>query len=128
MALDPLTAGMNLASSIVDKVWPDAGEADRAKLVAAVELTKAQLAVNQAEAGHRSMFVAGWRPFIGWTCGVAFAYHFVGHEWLTWASLIWFPQITPPASDIDDRLFELLMGMLGIGVLRTVEKIKGVTR
>jgi hypothetical protein len=128
MALDPLTAGVNLASTVIDKIWPNAGEAERSKLTAAIALAEAQIKVNTAEAGHRSMFVAGWRPFIGWTCGVALAYTFVGYPMALWATTLWADGVTPPQLTVDGMLYELLFGMLGIGALRTFEKIKGVTR
>jgi len=128
MVLDPVTAGVNLASTVIDKIWPDAGEAERAKLTAAITLAEAQMRVNAAEAGHRSMFVAGWRPFIGWTCGVAIAYSFVGYPLALWGTTLFTPGVSPPQLVVDDMLFELLFGMLGISVLRTFEKIKGVTK
>lgn len=128
MALDPISAGIDLVKTAVDKIWPDAGEADRRKIETIVTLTTAQLAVNQAEASNASVFVAGWRPFIGWICGASLAYTYIGYPVLLWAGALWFPQISPPSLMNDDMLLELVLGMLGLGGLRTFEKLKGVAR
>ena len=85
----------------------------------------AQIEVNKIEASHRSIAVSGWRPFIGWVCGVALAYNY-----LIWpvASVIvrsYYNFGLPQASTAE--LMPLLMGMLGFGALRTYEKVKGRT-
>ena len=95
------------------------------------ESAMAQVEVNKAEAQHRSIFVAGWRPFIGWTCGVALAYHFILHPIVVFAMMT-FPAIpiTPeklPEFDMGS-LLTVLMGMLGLGGMRTYEKAKGLTK
>ena len=77
--------------------------------------------LNIAEAKHRSIFVAGWRPFIGWVCGVAFAFHFIALP-----IILTYSDHTPPEFDTNS-LFTVLMGMLGLGGLRTYEKMKGKT-
>ena len=74
--------------------------------------------VNAAEAQHRSIFVAGWRPFIGWICGLAFAFHYIALP-----LILTYTDHTPPAFDTNS-LFTVLMGMLGLGGLRTYEKLK----
>ena len=86
----------------------------------AQELRKGQLEVNKTEAAHKSLFVAGWRPAIGWICGMALLYSTILAPILG----IWFT--VPPV----DRalLTSVLMGMLGLGAMRTVEKTKGVQR
>ena len=88
----------------------------------------AQVEVNKAEAQHRSVFVAGWRPFVGWTCGVALAWHFVLAPMTmfvcTYAG-VEIPEL--PTFDMDS-LMTVLLGMLGLGGLRTVEKVKGITK
>ena len=91
------------------------------------ELAIAQAAVNQQEAAHRSVFVAGWRPFIGWTCGVSLAWHFVLAPMLMWVDAWVGLGFTPVTFDMDS-LTTILMGMLGLGGLRTYEKAKGVAR
>ena len=94
----------------------------------AQELAKGQLDINKEEAKHRSIFVSGWRPFVGWTCGVALCYHFI------LAPLILFGvgisgHTVPPLPEFDmGSLMTVLMGMLGLGGLRTFEKTKGLTK
>ncbi len=85
----------------------------------ALELIKVQNEVNKIEAQHRSIFVAGWRPFIGWVCGLALLYNFILRDIIAWIS----PNIMPPALQME-HLLTVLMGMLGLGGLRTYEKLK----
>ena len=86
----------------------------------AQELAKGQLAVNAVEAAHKSLFVAGWRPFVGWICGVGLLYNVLISQILD----IWFevPEVDP------SLLTPILMGMLGMGAMRSYEKTKGVQR
>ena len=94
----------------------------------AQELAKGQLEINKAEAQHKSIFVAGWRPFIGWTCGIALAWHFVLQPLIMFLSVLFgftLPEL--PAFDMGS-LMTVLMGMLGLGGLRTYEKQKGLTK
>ena len=91
------------------------------------ELAIAQTAVNEQEAAHRSVFVAGWRPFIGWTCGVSLCWHFVLVPMLMWVDAWVGLGFTPVRFDMDS-LTTILMGMLGLGGLRTYEKTRGVSR
>ena len=95
------------------------------------ESAMAQVEVNKAEAQHRSIFVAGWRPFIGWTCGVALAYHFILHPIMVFAMMT-FPTIPISPDQLPEfdmsSLLTVLMGMLGLGGLRTYEKTKGLTK
>ena len=94
----------------------------------AQELALAQIEVNKAEAASGSTFRGGWRPFIGWVCGVSFAYHFVLQPLLVFlvALMGWsVPQL--PEFDMAS-LMTLLGGLLGLGSLRTFEKFKGVSK
>jgi hypothetical protein len=92
------------------------------------ESAMAQISVNQAEAKHKSLFVAGWRPFIGWTCGIALAYHFVFHPIILFIAG-WSGASIPELPSFDmDSLMTVLLGMLGLGGLRTFEKSKGITK
>ena len=86
----------------------------------AQELAQGQLEVNKVEAAHKSLFVAGWRPAIGWICGLALMYSTILAPILG----IWFT--VPPVDS--SLLTTVLMGMLGLGGLRTIEKTKGVQR
>ena len=95
---------------------------------AAHEAAMAQVEINKAEAQHRSIFVAGWRPFVGWTCGFALAYHFILAPFIVFG-VAWsgaeIPEI--PAFDMDS-LMTVLLGMLGLGGMRSFEKAKGLTK
>jgi len=126
MSADPVTAVADLAGTVINKIWPDKTEAERAQLAAAVAIVQGQLQVNQAEAASPSVFVAGWRPAIGWVCGGALAYTYLLYPILMWAAAIWWPNLSPPKLGNDGMLYELLLGMLGLGGLRTFEKVKGV--
>jgi Holin of 3TMs, for gene-transfer release len=90
----------------------------------------AQLEVNRAEAASPSLFVAGWRPFVGWVCGAAFAYKFVVQPFLCWGMLIFLPDYPvaklPPLDWAE--LSAVLGGLLGLGYYRTREKEAGVAR
>ena len=92
------------------------------------EALLAQLEINKAEAASGSLFKGGWRPFVGWTCGIAFAYHFVLQPLLIFV-FAYIGLETPdlPAFDVG-TLLPVLGGMLGIGGLRSYEKTKGLTK
>lgn len=87
----------------------------------------AQMEVNKAEAAHKSIFVAGWRPFVGWTCGVALAYHFILAPILQFSLALAGYEQELPKFDFS-QLSTILMGLLGLGGLRTWEKMNGVAR
>lgn len=96
-------------------------------------LAQGQIEVNKAEAGHQSIFVAGWRPAVGWVSVAGLAYNFLAHPFLLWAWALfqargWVPAdlTAPPPVDVE-ALLVLLGGILGLGVYRTAEKVKGVT-
>ena len=131
MALDPITTALEIGGKVIDRLWPDPAQRDAAKfelfkLQQTGELTTitGQLDINKVEAGSASVFVAGWRPAVGWTCAAGLAIQFVVAPMCTWgASLLGHP-ITFPALDTD-TLMTLLAGLLGLGSLRTFEKVKG---
>ena len=127
-----------LVDTVLKRVLPaeKIGEAERLRLE--IELKRAlaefdwksiegQLAANVEEAKHGSIFVAGWRPFVGWVCGTAFLFHFVIIPVAMWgrAYLGWNLPPTLPEFDMQ-TLLTVLMGLLGLGGLRTFEKLKGV--
>lgn len=94
----------------------------------AQELAKGQLEINKAEASHRSIFVAGWRPFLGWGLSFAMIWHFVLVPMVTFG-FAYAGMESPdlPAFDMDS-LMTVLLGMLGLGGLRSFEKYKGLTK
>ena len=79
----------------------------------------AQVELNKVEASHRSIFIAGWRPFIGWVCGVGLAFMFLINPILQWWSAKAGPELP------QDIILELVLALLGLGALRTVEKMNG---
>ena len=94
----------------------------------AQELAKSQIEVNKAEAQSRHWFVASWRPFIGWTCGIALMWHCVLSQFILFlATMFGFDLPALPEFDMGS-LMTVLMGMLGLGGLRTFEKYKGMTK
>jgi len=117
---------LEVGGKLIDRLFPDPVEREKAQL----ELLKmaqagdlAQMEVNKAEAVHPSIFVAGWRPGAGWCCVIGLGYTFLLRPVLSWlAEMYGWP--IPPAIDVD-ALLVLLGGMLGLGGLRTVEKVKG---
>jgi hypothetical protein len=94
----------------------------------AQELALSQIEVNKAEAASGSIFKGGWRPAIGWVCASAFAYHFVLQPVIVFIVLTAGVEL-PPLPEFDmASLMTVMMGMLGLGGLRTYEKQKGITR
>lgn len=129
-------------SSLLDKIIPDPNEREKAKLELlkaereadleglrlALSADKMQSDINVEEAKSTSIFVSGWRPWIGWVCGVAFAYHFILLPLMQFAfAAMGHPVEKLPEFDMG-ALSTVLMGMLGLGGLRTFEKIRGVSK
>ena len=132
MSIDPISTILDIGSKILDRVIPDSNARDKAKeeLAKAVndqefQITMAQIAVNAEEAKSDNLFKSGWRPSVGWICSFAFGLHFVILPILN-IGLVGFgyKSITIPFDM--DTLFTVLGGLLGLGSLRTVEKIKGI--
>lgn len=86
---------------------------------------KAQIDINLQESKHPSIFVAGWRPFIGWVCGTAIAYNFIGHPLILWVVRVYGLDIAPPIIDAS-TLMTLVLSLLGLGGMRTFEKTRKV--
>jgi len=93
----------------------------------AQELAKGQLEVNKVEAAHKNMFVAGWRPAVGWVCVAGMAGNFIIIPLANFALAISGSAIAVPLIALSEMM-PVLMGMLGLGAMRTVEKAKGVQR
>lgn len=121
---DAVAAGLK----VIDKFVPDPAAKAKAEAELRADLMaqdKAQLDVNRAEAETGSLFIGGWRPAIGWVCAAAVAYTYLLVPLGMWVSfMIGKPIAKPPA--LDGALWELMFAMLGLGGLRTFEKIKGV--
>ena len=130
-----ITSLIEPVTGLLDKFIPDADQ--KAKLAHEIatmgekhaqQLSLAQIEVNKAEAASGSFFKGGWRPFVGWVCAVAFAYHFVIQPLLIF--IFSYIGIEPP--DLPEfqmnTLLTVLGGLLGIGGLRTYEKQKQLTK
>ena len=122
-----------IVNKFVDRI-PDGNERARAKEALERELVEAansamlaQTEINAVEAQHKSIFVAGWRPFIGWVCGVGIAWSMVVQPVAQWAMIAWGDGTELPTIDTS-YLMELVTAMLGMSGLRTFEKMRGVAR
>jgi hypothetical protein len=122
-----LDAIFGIGGKLIDKLIPDPAAQDAARL----ELLKlqqsgelaamtAQTEINKAEASNPSVFVSGWRPAIGWVCALAMGYQYLARPLM----VAFMPALVFPG--LDDNLWQLMMGMLGLGGLRTFEKTQGV--
>lgn len=140
MSFDPLSALFDLGKTAIDKIWPDpikraeelrkleelkqAG--DLAKMDAEVKLLLGQIEINKIEAQHPSVFIGGWRPFTGWVGGFAFAYAAILEPIARFIAKVAygyqgnFPEINT------DLTIQVLLGMLGLGLMRSFEKTKEV--
>lgn len=130
MILGPL---FEMGKTLLDRFVPDPeakrqAEMELIRMAADGELkqTIAQLEINAREAAHPSVFVAGWRPAFGWCGALGFLYATIGQPLLAWGAAVkgW---PAPPALNLD-LLWVVVTGLLGIGGLRSVEKIKGVAK
>ena len=121
-------------STLLDKVIPDADERNRlAHEIATLaerqshEIAKAQIEVNQREASHQSLFVSGWRPAVGWICCIGLGCNYLFIPMANFVLLVSDSGVTVPALDLSEMM-PVLLGMLGLGGLRSWEKTKGVAR
>jgi hypothetical protein len=132
MALDPISALLDVGSKVIDRVWPDPAQAASAKLElmklqqsGELAMIAGQMDINKVEAANPSVFVSGWRPGIGWVCGAGFAVQFVVGPLAEWGSALYGHPVKFPQMDTG-TMMPLLLGMLGLGGMRTAEKIQGV--
>ena len=130
--IDPVTAALRVGSQLIDRLWPDQETKDKAKLEllrlqqegeleefrGVKELALGQIAVNLEEAKSDSLFKSGWRPAVGWVCVIGLGYQFVVYPILI--------AFVPKIVQLDlGTLLTLLFGILGLGALRTQEKLQG---
>ncbi|CAB4156291.1 Holin of 3TMs, for gene-transfer release [uncultured Caudovirales phage] len=132
--MEMLTLLMSVVPKLLDKIFPDPNVAAEAKLKL-LELQQtgylaeiaSQTETNKVEAASASVFVAGWRPFIGWVCGSGLAIQFIVAPMAMWIASLFGHVIQFPSLDMG-TLLTLLGGMLGLGGMRTFEKLNGVAR
>jgi|TARA_R110000851_G_scaffold122772_6_gene252309 hypothetical protein len=129
---DPVSVLLDIGSKVIDRVWPDPAQATAAKFElfklqqsGDLALMAGQMQINVEEAKSSSLLVSGWRPFIGWVCGVACAWNWLGLSIAKMVAELFGHPIALSPADISEML-PVLMGMLGLGTLRTFEKVKGV--
>lgn len=132
MSFDPISTVLDIGSKILDRVIPDVNARQQAKdqLAKAIndqefQIVLAQLSVNAKEAESENIFKSGWRPFVGWTCGTAFALHFVGLPLLNTILVGLGHQAIAIPFDMG-TLMTVLGGLLGLGGMRTYEKVNAV--
>jgi len=114
-----------LIGTAINKIWPDKSEAEKQQLAAAVMVVQGQIDINKNEAGNPSVFVSGWRPFIGWVCGTACAWNWIGLPIAKVIIVILGYKLDLSPANLTEMM-PVLLGMLGLGGLRTLEKINGV--
>jgi hypothetical protein len=132
--LNPISTIAKVVQDVLDRVIPDKTANQAAKnelaemaLKGQLDAILANLEINKVEAASNSTFVAGWRPFVGWTCGVGVAYAFIVQPFLQFLLVAFhsnFDQTKLPSLNLV-QLIGLLMSMLGFGVMRTVDKSNG---
>jgi|TARA_R110002020_G_scaffold65563_3_gene173133 hypothetical protein len=123
-----------VVGDVLDRFFPNKEERAKAEREIEAKLTAhlasidlAQLEVNKQEASHRSLLVAGWRPFVGWTCGLALFYTYLIQPMATFVLAQTGHLIQLPPVDLS-AMMPVLLGMLGLGGLRSFEKYKGVSK
>ena len=117
----------DLASTVISRLWPDKTEQERAQLAAALTIVQGQLDANKAEAASPSAFTSGWRPGVGWVCVAALACQYIARPLVQWGGIVSGHPL-PDLPGIDDNLWQLMLGLLGLGGLRSYEKVRGVAR
>jgi hypothetical protein len=135
-----LSGLFDLGKGLIDRLWPDPAQkaaaqlellkmqqtGELAQLAAETDLAKLQVQVNLEEAKSANWFVAGWRPFIGWTCGCGLAYVSIIEPLARFSAQVWF-HYTGAFPVIDTTItMQVLLGMLGLAAARTVEKVRNV--
>jgi hypothetical protein len=123
---DAIDEGLKLINKFIPDREAQAQAENEFRLALAnieAQQAQAQSDVNKTEASNENLFVSGWRPFIGWICGISLGYHFVLQPLLAFTLSAFHNPVILPDFD-NSTLSTILMGMLGLGAMRTVEKIK----
>ena len=135
MSADPITAGIDLVSTFVGKFVKDKDlaakllhEANSQEMASEIQARLGQMEVNKVEAASKSLFVSGWRPAVGWICVLSLGYQFFLSPFIRFIAIV--AMDNPPIFPVLDssQLTPILIGMLGLGGLRTFEKVKKVSR
>jgi len=132
MAFDPISAVFEVGAKLIDKLLPDPKQKAEAlqklhelDLSGDLSIIANQVEIDKIEAASPRLFVSGWRPFIGWVCGAALAFQLVIGPMIVWGSALAKRPIALPIMQTE-LLTTLLVGMLGLGGMRTVEKLNNV--
>ncbi|QQE86907.1 holin family protein [Azotobacter chroococcum] len=139
--LSTATALLPTVAGLLDRLIPDPEQKAKVQLEllsleregafkeldAALQTSLAQAKINEIEAAQSSLFKSGWRPAAGWLCVGGLAYEFLLRPLLPWVLTVTGTADVPPLPSLDDVLFELLFGMLGLGTLRTADRWKRVS-
>lgn len=137
--MDPLSALFDLGKTAIEKIWPDPSkradelfrleqlrqQGDFALMKAQVDLLLGQIEVNKIEAQSSSLFVAGWRPFAGWIGGVAFAYASIVEPMARFVATVFFKYQGNYPEINTELTIQVLLGMLGLGLMRSFDKKQG---
>ena len=135
-----LSGLFDLGKGLIDRLWPDPAQkaaaqmellkmqqsGDLAQLAADTDLAKLQIQTNIEEAKSTNWWVAGWRPAIGWVCGAGLAYAALIEPFARFAAKVWFGYTGEFPVINSELTMQILMGMLGLGAMRSVEKLKNV--
>lgn len=140
MSVDPLSAVFGFGKAAIERIWPDAEtraiemrkleelkqNGDLKRLELHVQLLLAQIETNKQESQHKSLFVAGWRPAVGWVCVSILAFNYIGVYFFELIAAYMQAGFAPPKRMDMSELWPVLIGMLGIGGMRSFDKTKGV--
>lgn len=140
MSLDPITGLIEAGKMAIQRIWPDpmrqaeeerkllelAQSGDLKRLELHVRQIEGQLKINEKEAEHKSVFVAGWRPFVGWVCGLALLYASIIDPFARFVAKVIFGYEGEFPVVNTDITMQVLLGILGLGAYRSYEKQKGV--
>jgi hypothetical protein len=136
---------LEIGKELIDRIWPDKTAQEKERAAAELELLRltqsermadkanevaialAQIKVNEEEAKNASLFVSGWRPAVGWVCAASFGYVYLVGPLITSISAAYGKSFPLPPVDMESMLY-VLGGLLGLGGLRTFEKVKGASK